>query len=119
MKRDRLIYARSNLGGAIWKLATGIGDIKSRLSVAYIELALIQEGDLPENLYEELIRIKRDLTSGKMLYRSDVKGGKIVEVPVGRLASTLRYMRKQKAKDIAMSICLLKSNVDNYIDGLD
>ena len=119
MERDRLIYARSKLGGAIWKLATGIGEIKSRLSDAYIELAIIQDGDLPEDLSEEWKMIKRDLTNGKMKYRADIKDGKIVEVPVGRLASTLRYMRKKKAEDIAIRICLLKSKVDNYMDGLD
>ena len=114
-----MIYARSKLGGAIWKLATGIGEIKSRLSDAYIELAIIQEGDFPEDLYDELKMIKRDLTSGKMQYRTEVRDGKLVEVPVGRLASTLRYMRKKKAEDIAKRIFQLKSKVDIYVDGLD
>jgi len=114
-----LIYARSKLGGAIWKLATGIGEIKSRLSDAYIELAIIQEGDLPEDLSEEWKMIKLDLTSGKMQYRTSVKDGKLIEEPVGRLASTLRYMRKKKAEDIAKRIYLLKSKVDVYVDELD
>ena len=119
MRRDRLIYARSKLDAAIWKLATGIGEIKSRLSDAYIELAIIQEGDLPQDFYEELKKIRFDLTCGKMQYRPAVKDGKLIEEPVGRLASTLRYMRKKKAEDIAKDIYLLKSNVDDYVDDLD
>ena len=51
--REGLIYAREKLGVAVWKLATGIGDIKSRLSNAYIELAIIQEGDLPIDLVDD------------------------------------------------------------------
>ena len=78
IKGSRVIYARKNLGVAVWKLATGIDGVKSRLSDAYIELAMIQEEDLPKDLVEDWKRIESDLTSGKMQYRTSVKDGNLI-----------------------------------------
>ncbi len=117
--RDNLRYAREKLGVAVWKLATGIDGIKSRLSDAYIELAIIQESDLPIEFVDDWKEIRNDLTSGKMQFITQVKDGKLVKEPVGKLASTLRFMRKKKAKDIACRICLLEANLDLYVKDID
>jgi hypothetical protein len=59
-----------------------------------------------------------ELTRGKMQYNITVKDGKLVKVPVGRLYSTLRFMRDSRAKNIAEQICDLEArlNIQNEID---
>jgi hypothetical protein len=109
-----LAYAREKLGVAVWKLATGTGSIKARLADAFIELAILQESDLPPQLRIQWKRIRSDLTSGKMQYNTVARDGKLVSVPVGRLYSTLRYMRLNRAKSIAERICRLRENLDSY-----
>lgn len=109
-------YAREKLGVAVWKLATGIEGIKARLADAYIELAVLQESDLPPDLVDEWKRIKSDLTSGKMQFETRDIDGELVEVPLGPLYSTLRYVRKKKAKDIARRICSLEAQIDLRIE---
>lgn len=115
---DRLSYAREKLCVAVWKLATGSGGIKSRLADAFIELALLHETDFPSELKDEWKQIMSELTRGKMQYNITVKDGKLVKVPVGRLYSTLRFMRDSRAKNIAEQICDLEArlNIQNEID---
>ena len=93
---------------AVWKLATGVGSIKARLADAYIELAILQESDLPSELVDEWKEIKSDLTKGKIIKEIHFVDGEFVDVPIGLLHSTLRYMRNNKAQDIAKRICLLR-----------
>ena len=115
---DRLSYPREKLGVAVWKLATGSGGIKSRLADAFIELAILHETDFPLELRDEWKQIMSELTKGKMQYNIAIKNGKLVQVPVGQLYSTLRFMRNSRAKNIAEHICDLeaKLNVQNEID---
>jgi hypothetical protein len=110
------VYALEKLGVAVWKLATGIDGIKARLADAYIELAILQETNLPEHLVDEWEQIKHDLTNGKMKYKPQVIDAELMRVPVGKLCSTLRYMRKSKAQDIARRICSLESKLASYLD---
>ena len=109
-------YALDKLRAAIWKLATGAEGIKARLADAYIELAIIQEADLPPGVCECWKEIKSDLTRGKMQYESHVMAGELVQQPVGLLYSTLRYMRKDKATDIAKRICMLEAELSAYLE---
>lgn len=107
-------YARGNLGAAVWKLATGKNGIKARLADAFIEIAILQESDFPPELCSYWRQIRSDLTSGKMQYNKVVRGGELVEVPVGRLYSTLRFMRLKKAQRIAEQICDLEARLNSY-----
>jgi len=107
-----LYYAAEKLDAAVRKLAVGTESIKARLADAYIELAILQETDFPAELVGEWRRILTDLTSGKMQYSTEVRDGQIVRVPVGLLYSTLRYMRKRKAAEIAQRILDLKAKLD-------
>ena len=109
-------YAREKLGGAVWKLATGIERIKGRLVDAYIELAILQESDFPPDLVDEWKQIKSDLTGGKMQYNIRAIDGELVQVPVGLVGSTVRYMRNKKAKDIARRICELAAKLDSRLE---
>jgi hypothetical protein len=108
-------YELDKLRAAIWKLATGAEGIKARLADAYIELAIIQEADLPSSVCERWKEIKSDLTRGKMQYETRIMAGELVQQPVGLLYSTLRHMRKDKAIDIAKRICALEAELSAYL----
>src|ERR1041385_2599534 len=108
---DKLAYACEKLGVAVWKLATGIEEIKARLADAYTELAILQESDFPLELADLYKGICYKLTCGKMQYDTAIKNGKLVRVPAGRLYSTLRYMRKDKAQEIGRQIYELKEKL--------
>ena len=108
-------YACEKLSVAVWKLATGVDGIKARLADVYIELAILQESDFPSDLVGEWKQLKTDLISGKMQYDTKVVDSELVEVAVGRLHSTLRYMRKKKAQDIAKRICLLSAKLESRV----
>jgi len=86
-------YALSKLRHAVWKLATGEHSIKARLADAYIELAIIQEADLPSGILERWKDIRADLTRGRMQYELRIVGGEWAHQPIGLLYSTLRTMR--------------------------
>lgn len=109
-------YAGEKLGTAVWKLATGKGEIKARLSDAYVELAILQKGDLPEEHWEELQAIRQELTRGKMQYQTRLVEGELVERPMGKLPSTLRYMRLNRAQIIAERICALEAKVKDWAE---
>lgn len=109
-------YAREKLGTAVRKLATGKGEIKARLSDAYVELAILQMGDLPEEYWKELHAIRQELTHGKMQYETRVVEGELVERPMGKLPSTLRYMRLNRAQKIAERICALEAKVKDWAE---
>ena len=108
---ETCLYAREKLGVAVWKLATGEGEIKSRLADAALELTVLQSGDLPADLEEDWLQIRADLTSGKMQYVRAVRDGALVKEQIGLVKSTLRYMRKDKAVDIAKRICTLEAQL--------
>jgi hypothetical protein len=108
------LYACEKLGVAVWKLATGTGVIKERLADAYIELAILQETDFPEELRSQYNQIRYDLTCGKMQYENRVENGRISKIPAGRLYSTLRYMQKVKAQRIAQQICDLEAKLNDF-----
>jgi len=110
-------YAREKLGGAVRELATGVEEIKVRLANAFIELAILQESDFPAELVELYKSIHHELTRGKMQYYPAIKDGELVKVPSGKLYSTLRYMRKAKAQEIARQILELKERLDKYTEG--
>jgi hypothetical protein len=109
-------YAREKLEMAVWKLATGEGEVKSRLADAAIELFILQEGDLPADLEAERREIVAQLTSGKMQYETRAKEGQLVQEPVGLLYSTLRFMRRKRAVELAERICTLEAKLEDWID---
>jgi hypothetical protein len=55
--------------------------------------------------------ILRDLTKGKMMYQLVNRGGHLVNEPLGLVASTVTYIRKETARDIARRICLLEAKL--------
>ena len=51
-----------------------------------------------------------------MQYNTVVKDRQLVKVSAGRLYSTLRFMRKSKAKHIAEQIFVLEAKLNNHVE---
>lgn len=109
-------YAREKLGVAVYKLATGIEGIKARLAAVYIELVILQAEDFPAHLVSEWRAIKTELTKGKMKYHTVVQNGELVEEHLGKLYSTVPYLRLEKAQRIAERIYNLEHELRRYCD---
>jgi len=115
---DGFSYACEKLGVAVWKLATGWGTLRERLQDAAIELVILQEADFPDDLVNEWKKIVHDLTKGKMKYQHVIKDGELVDEPVGLIASTVGYARKETLLDLARRICSLERKMIDR-DGLN
>ena len=106
-------YALQKLELAILLLATGQGDVRSRLNTAYIrELHVLREEDFPEPLRLQWIWIKRKLTSASPL--RDENGS----VTVGSLHRTLKRMRNSTGSEIAKRIIVLRDTLEGYFRDL-
>jgi len=116
---NKIGYACEKLGVAVWKLATGVGELKERLADAFIEIAILNEADFPQELREKWKQIYSGLTCGKMQYETRAKNGQLVKEPIGKLYSTLRYMRKNKAQRIAQQICSLEAILSDYVKNVN
>ncbi|MQC27049.1 MAG: hypothetical protein DWG76_06350 [Chloroflexi bacterium] len=55
-------FAREKIGGAIYYLAIGEGDVRSRLWSAYMEFHPLSEKDFPDGLRKDYRWIMKELT---------------------------------------------------------
>ena len=74
------------------------------------EALLCSEPDRKVVLTHQLARLAR---ADQVEYDHD---GELVEVAVGFLYSTLRYMRNKKAQDIAKRICFLSAKLESRVE---
>ena len=106
-------YALQKLELAILDLATGPGDIRSRLKSAYFEhLRIINENDLPDSLKPEWNAIKISLTKKGPLKDED---GEVVS---GSIDRTLHRMRDKTACNIANNILILRDRLEGYLNDI-
>lgn len=104
-------YTLQKLELAAIDLATGKGNIKTRLYDVYTEhLHIIMDIDLPPELRQEWLSIKSDLTKSGQKVDSD---GKIY---FGALQNTLKSMRLKKGSEIASNIVLLAEKLRAQIE---
>ena len=110
-KRNALYYASEKLGEAVQALATGEGDVRSRLAWASGSLALVSAGALPQALRSEYDAIWRELTK----FKPKSKLGKKYS-PVDL---TLRKIKNSTGSKIALRIYSLNVALDSYLESLD
>lgn len=107
-------YALEKLAMAEYALAIGKGKLKDRLFEAYQELSSLQEHDLPEVFRSDFQWIKQTLTERPAKSFTVLRNGKSVQESTGRLGATLRYMRIEKAVEIAEQIYNLHARLRGY-----
>ena len=97
-------YALGKLSQAVTILATGEGDVRSRLRGAYGELGCILQGDLPPPFEERLEWIRAQLTKRGPAYGQD------------ELTATLYRMRNRTGSRIAARLVSLEAEVAAYLN---
>jgi hypothetical protein len=106
-------YVLQKLELSILLLATGGGDVRSRLGTAYHrKLHVLREEDFPEHLRPQWLWIKRKLTSVPAL--RDENGS----VTVGSLDRTLKRMRNSTGSQIAKRVIDLRDALEGYFRDL-
>lgn len=86
----------------MWILATGAGDIKSRLLAASIEFGPVQTRDIPDGLRADYEWIRAALTKRKAKYGE------------GTIRATLHGMHRATGVKIAERICALAYALEEY-----
>ena len=104
-------YAFEKFNMAVYLLAIGQGSIKERLSSAYYEIAPVQDQDIPFSMKSDFKWIMHELTKKPSKNIKVIRDGRVVEESLGKLMSTLRFMRKAKAVQIAKKICELEDKL--------
>ena len=111
---DRQLYALEKAKMAVYELARGRGDLKDRLSQAFIELIRIDQRVLSDDLQSDYQWITDSLTSKPAKQRAFIKG-RWVEGIEGRIGATLAYMRWNTAEEIADRIIQFASQLEDAV----
>ena len=100
-------YPNEKLSDAVYQLATGAGDVRSRLYSILDKIIILPEYSLPTDLKDELLWIKNKLTEkDKTQYGNDR----------GR---TIRRMKNSTGSKIAERIVDLQSRICDLIEEED
>lgn len=91
-------YAKEKLNTAIYVLATGRYDVRSRLFSAYLGFLTLKEDDFPEEFKEDWKWIMSKLTKNKPLrdYKEDIIEGSVQQ--------SLKHMQNRTGAKIACKI---------------
>lgn len=99
-------YINSKLYSAVYVLATGEGDVRSRLADAYRFILILSPDEFPKQYQEDWKWIKSELVK-----RGPINFGD--EQVLGSVRNTLRKMRNKTASKIANKIVNIYFNMED------
>jgi hypothetical protein len=105
------LYAYEKLVVALSSLATGAGDVRSRLYHAYLSFHTLKESDFPEHLRADFRWVLAQLTKFPPYCVSD---GRMVR---GSVEETLRRIKRSTGVAIAERVLHLYHEVESYVHG--
>lgn len=105
-------YAKTQLSLAVDILATGAGDVRSRLLDAYLQFHAVREDDFPEELKSDWQCIIFKLTKYEPITDCN---GKII---YGSVENTMRNIKNKTGVKIAKEICDLECKMSAYVEEL-
>ncbi len=112
---DKLLYALEKSHMAVYELAIGRGNLRSRLPEAFAQLIRIDTPVLPGHLQSDYTWIMESLTAKPAKQRRYVNG-KWIEGYEGRIGATLAYMRYNKMEEIARRIYDFNSRLEAVVE---
>ena len=95
-------YAREKFSSAVYILATGPGDVRSRLRKAFIEFSPVQEKDIPDELLEDFRWIILESTKREPVANE------------GKMSATIDRMQNRTGSKIAAKIYEIGSRLEEY-----
>ena len=128
MLEDKYWYAYEKFSRAIYTLATGAGDVRSRLLYVFFDpLLVIQSKQLPEDLREDLIWIKKKITKFKEKWPGQLKKlegwenkdpmfkEKFPNLYPNPVEATLNRIRRSTGVEIAQRIFKIYDSLDSRV----
>ena len=109
MRTGPELYAHEKLLVALSSLATGAGDIRSRLLDAYLSFHPLKESDFPEHLRADFRWVLAQMTKFPPYHLSD---GNMVR---GSVEETMRRIKRATGVAIAERLVHLYHAIDAYI----
>lgn len=103
------LYAHEKLTTAVRILATGEGDVRSRLLPAFYEFQTLQARDLPQELQEDYAWVIKELTKREPKTQWDFSEWNTD----GSVQFNLRRMKNQTGRQIAKRICDLQYRIQS------
>ena len=99
--------AKKLLSKAMYSLATGRGDVRSRLKVAYCGFWVLDEEDFPEEFRKDWMWIKKQLTRFEPLYdkRGEIKISDAVENTMSRIKNKTGQKIAEKIFYLGLALC--------------
>ncbi len=115
----RYLYAHEKLSTSVRILATGEGDIRSRLQVVFNEFQTLQSKDFPLELQKDYSWIIKELTKREPKYHFDIIDNPFDENQMnylewkkdGSLIYNLRRMKNRTGSRIAKKVCDLHDSI--------
>lgn len=108
MTANNCNYTKEKLRNAVYKLATGSGDVRSRLCDAFCECWILTEKSFPKELRSDWLWIVREMNKCGPRYDNEGK------VRVDAIKNTMSKIRNSTGVKIAQNIYELKCKFDNY-----
>ena len=105
LEKNALIYASDLFKSAVYLLAVGPGDVRSRLREAFDKFYPVQSHLLPDDIKKEYDCIFKQLTKREKRFPSD-----------GKVDATLYRMRNSTGAKIAKRIVELKLRMDELLE---
>ena len=104
------VYALGNLSAAVEQLATDEGDVRQRVTHAFVTLSVLRSKDFPAVLRKEWGWIEEQCTKlGPMK-------GESGEIFMGAIQNTLRRTRRKPAVEIAKRIWRLYWDLKDVVE---
>jgi hypothetical protein len=100
----RLSYAKDKFNYAVYLLAVGPGDVRSRLKRAFIDFKPVQDQDIPDDLLEDFRSIVKELKK----FEPVVRAGGVIAAP--------KRIQNRTGVKIAERIYNLAARLEDYYD---
>lgn len=104
------VYALGNLSTAVEELATDEGDVRRRVTLAFVRLSVLRSKDFPPALRKEWGWIEEQCTK-----LGPLEGGS-GEILVGAIQNTLRRTPRKRAVEIAKRIWRLYWELKDVVE---
>ena len=130
MLEDKYWYAYEKFSRAIYTLATGAGDVRSRLlDVFFDPLLVIQPMHLPDDLREDILWIKKKITKYKEKWAGQIEElrgwekqdpmfkEKFPNLYPNQVEATLNRIRRSTGVEIAKRIFKIYDSLDSRVRG--
>lgn len=101
-------YARGKFRSAVYKLATGPGDVRSRLLSASSGIYILMQDNFPKSLQKKWLKIEKGMTRFGATYDHHGKER------LSAIEHTMKRIKNSTGVTLAEAICELSDDLNSY-----